>query len=125
MMAKRVSDDRTHVTNTASKARLLGCGKAFLTYLDQSTLAVISGIHRITANPAAGGTDVKASVTVKGFFNVSRLLSWKCPSAILANDHFRATAFDTAMSIKGKTAANAYRLFTDDHLRLFGRALDK
>ena len=124
-MAKRVADDGAYVPYTAGEARLLGCGEAFLTYLDQSALAVISGIHRITANSTAGGTDVKASVTVKGFFKVSRLLSWKCPSAILANDHFRATAFDTAMSIKGKTAANAYRLFTDDHLRLFGRALDK
>ena len=125
MMAKRIADDRAYVPHTASEARLLGCGEAFLTHLDQSALAVISGIHRITADSTAGGTDVKASVTVKGFFKVSRLLSWKCPSAILANNHFRATAFDTAMSIKGKTAANAYRLFTDDHLRLFGRALDK
>ena len=124
-MAKGVADDRAYVPHTASEARLLGCGEAFLTDLDQSALAVISWVHRITADSTAGGTDVKASVTVKGFFKVSRLLSWKCPSAILANDHFRATAFDTAMSIKGKTAANAYRLFTDDHLRLFGRALDK
>ena len=124
-MAKCVADDGAYVPYTAGEARLLGCGEAFLTHLDQSALAVISGIHRITADSTAGGTDVKASVTVKGFFKVSRLLSWKCPSAILANNHFRATAFDTAMSIKGKTAANAYRLFTDDHLRLFGRALDK
>ena len=124
-MAKRVSDDGAYVPHTASKARLLGCGKAFLTYLNQSALAVIRWIHRITANSTAGGTDVKASVTVKGFFKVSRLLSWKCPSAILANDHFRATAFNATVSIEGKTAANAYRLFTDDHLRLFGRALDK
>ena len=125
MMAKRIADDRAHVPYTASEARLLGCGEALMTDLNQSALAVISWIHRITADSTAGGTDVKASVTVKGFFKVSRLLSWKCPSAILANNHFRATAFDTAMSIKGKTAANAYRLFTDDHLRLFGRALDK
>ena len=125
MMAKRIADDRAYVPHTASEARLLGCGEAFLTHLDQSALAVISGIHRITADSTAGGTDVKASVTVKGFFNVSRLLSWKCPSAILANDHFRATAFNATVSVEGKTAANAYRLFTDDHLRLFGRALDK
>ena len=124
-MAKRVADNRAYVPHTASEARLLGCGEALLTDLDQSALAVISGIHRITANSTAGGTDVKASVTVKGFFNVSRLLSWKCPSAILANDHFRATAFNATVSVEGKTAANAYRLFTDDHLRLFGRALDK
>ena len=114
-MAEHIADDGTDVSHAASEAGFLRGVIALLTYLNQSTSAVVSGIHCFPTDVTARAADMQASVTVKCAFKISRLLSWQGLSAILAYDKFGTTAFERVMIGEFLSTTDAYRSVTYRH----------
>jgi len=94
--AERIADDPAYTLYAASSARLQRSIVAVKANLDCIAPPVKSGIHGFVDQSSTDSADMQAGVTVEGVFQISCLVPWTRPAAVLTNDLIRTGAFQPA-----------------------------